>query len=182
MPENNSQSLWVSVNNMDTKGNNNAEWYIINTKGIQRNDECMASHGPESFHPSERIRWSLHSWCVLVVILMGWLFHKRKECKTKAMRKKYFKAHWIKCYCACCAKMLQSCLTLFNLMDCSPPGCSIHGILQARILEWVAISSSKGSSWPRDWTCVSYTSCTGRQVCLFGFFSPLTPPGKSNLM
>ena len=40
-------------------------------------------------------------------------------------------------------------------MDCSPPGFSVHGILQARILEWVAISSSGGSSWPRDRTHVS---------------------------
>ena len=39
----------------------------------------------------------------------------------------------------------------------SPPGSSIHGILQARILKWVAISSSRGSSWPRDWTQLSYT-------------------------
>ena len=47
----------------------------------------------------------------------------------------------------------QSCPTLCNPMDCSPPGFSIHGILQARILEWVAISFSRGTSWPRDWTC-----------------------------
>ena len=40
-------------------------------------------------------------------------------------------------------------------MDCSPPGSSIHGVLQARILEWIAISSSRGSSWPRNWTWVS---------------------------
>ena len=40
-------------------------------------------------------------------------------------------------------------------MDCSPPGSSVHGILQAKILEWVDISFSKGSSWPRDWTRVS---------------------------
>ena len=40
-------------------------------------------------------------------------------------------------------------------MDCNLPGSSIHGILQARILEWVAISFSRGSSWPRDWTQVS---------------------------
>ena len=40
-------------------------------------------------------------------------------------------------------------------MDCSPPGSSVHGILQARILEWVAFSFSRGSSWPRDWTQVS---------------------------
>ena len=45
-----------------------------------------------------------------------------------------------------CAKWLQSCPTLCNPVDCSPPGSSVHGILQARILEWVAISSSRGSS------------------------------------
>ena len=45
-------------------------------------------------------------------------------------------------------------------MDCSPPGSSVYGILQARILEWVAISSFRGFSRPKDWTCVSYI--TGR--------------------
>ena len=49
----------------------------------------------------------------------------------------------------------QSCLTLCNPMDCSPPGSSVHGILQARILEWAANPFSRGSSRPRDWTCVS---------------------------
>ena len=52
-----------------------------------------------------------------------------------------------------------SCLKLCDLMDCSPPGFSVHGILQARILEWVAMTFSKGSSWPRDWTHISYISC-----------------------
>ena len=47
------------------------------------------------------------------------------------------------------AKSFQSCLTLCNPTDCSPPGSSGHGILQGRILEWVAISSSRGSSPPR---------------------------------
>ena len=46
-------------------------------------------------------------------------------------------------------------------MDCSPPGSSVHGILQAGILEWVAVSYSRGSSRPRDRTCVS---CVGRQI------------------
>ena len=46
----------------------------------------------------------------------------------------------------------QSCPTLCNPVDCSPPGSSVHGILQARILEWVAISFSRGSSQPRDRT------------------------------
>ena len=47
----------------------------------------------------------------------------------------------------------------FDPMDCSPPGSSVHGIFQAKILEWVAISFSRGSSWPMDWTCVSLFSC-----------------------
>ena len=53
----------------------------------------------------------------------------------------------------CCA-VAQSCLTLCDPMDCSLPGSSAHGILEARILEWVARSSSRGSSQPRDRTQV----------------------------
>ena len=51
---------------------------------------------------------------------------------------------------------VKSRLTLCNPMVCSPPGSSIHGILQARVLEWLAISFSKGSSWPRDLDQVSH--------------------------
>ena len=54
-----------------------------------------------------------------------------------------------------CVLVTQSCPTLCNLMDCSPPGFSVLGILQARIPEWVAISFSRGSLWPRDQTWVS---------------------------
>ena len=49
-------------------------------------------------------------------------------------------------------------------MNCSPPGSSVHGVIQARILEWVAISFSRGSSWPRDWTHVSCSSCIGKLI------------------
>ena len=59
-----------------------------------------------------------------------------------------------KCVCVC-AKSLQSCLTLCVPMNCSAPGSSVHGILQARILEWVAMPSSRESSWPRSWNCFS---------------------------
>ena len=52
----------------------------------------------------------------------------------------------------------QSCPTLCNPVDCSPPGSSVGGILQARILEWVAMPSSRGSSQPRDQTQVSHTT------------------------
>ena len=54
-----------------------------------------------------------------------------------------------------CAKLLQWCPTLCGSMDCSLPGPSVHGIFQARILEWIAGLSSRGSSQWRDWTCIS---------------------------
>ena len=57
----------------------------------------------------------------------------------------------------------QSCPTLRSPMDCSPPVSSVHWILQARILEWGAISSSRWSFWPRDQTHVSYI-CIGKRV------------------
>ena len=55
----------------------------------------------------------------------------------------------------CSCPVVQLCLTLFDLTDYSPPGSSVHGIFQARILEWVAMPSSRGSSQPRDQTHVS---------------------------
>ena len=54
--------------------------------------------------------------------------------------------------CVCCAKLLQSCLTLCYPMDHSSPSASVHEILQARILQWVAMPSSRGSSRSRDQT------------------------------
>ena len=63
----------------------------------------------------------------------------------------------------------QSSLTHCNSVDCSPPGSSVHGISQARILEWVVISFSKGSSQPRDQTCISCLACR---------FFTMEPPGK----
>ena len=72
-----------------------------------------------------------------------------------------------------CSKLLQSCLTFCDPMDHSLPDSSVHEILQARILEWVTMPSSRGSSWPRD-----------RILCLLHWqvdSLPLAPPGKSNL-
>ena len=60
-----------------------------------------------------------------------------------------------------CVLVTQSCMTLCNHMDCSPPGSSIYGILQVRIVEWVAIPFSRGSSWSSDRTWVS---------CIVGWF------------
>ena len=65
---------------------------------------------------------------------------------------------------AAAAKLLQSCPILLPPSDHSPPGSSVHRILQAQILEWVAMPSSRGSSHPRDRTHVSSVSCIGRRI------------------
>ena len=67
-------------------------------------------------------------------------------------------------YKACLRAQSLSHSQLTDSMDCRLPGSSVHGILQARILEWVVISFSRGSSWPRDWTHVSCISCIGRRI------------------
>ena len=66
-----------------------------------------------------------------------------------------------------CAKSFQSCPIQWDPMDYSPPGFSVHGILQVRTLQWVAMPSSRGSSWTRDRTCISHVSFIGRQVLYY---------------
>ena len=72
------------------------------------------------------------------------------------------------CTCA------QRCVTLCTPLGSRPPGCSVHGIRQARTLEWVAISSSRGSSQTKDGSCVSCISCTASGL----FFSTAASSGK----
>ena len=79
-----------------------------------------------------------------------------------------------RCHHACMLSC-SSCTQLCNPMDCSLPGFSVHGILQARVLDWIAISSSRRSLWPRDWTCISCISCIGRRVSWL--LAPLGKPG-----
>ena len=67
----------------------------------------------------------------------------------------------------------QLCLTLCDPVDCSPPASSVHGILQAWIVEWVAMPSFRRSSQPRDWTFMS---------CIAGRFFNTEPPGKLPVM
>ena len=70
----------------------------------------------------------------------------------------------------CVVLVTQSCLTLCDPTDCSPPGFSVHGILQVRILEWIAIPFSRGTSPPRDWTLVS--CLTGRFFTIWAILCP----------
>ena len=74
-------------------------------------------------------------------------------------------------FVACVCSVAEPCLALCDAMDCSPPRSSVHGISQARILAWVAISYSKGSSRPRDQTHISCVSLVGR-------FFTTAPPGN----
>ena len=79
---------------------------------------------------------------------------------------------WKPTVCISVCLCVQSCLTLWDPMDCSLPGSSVHGISQARILEWVAISSSRESFWPKHWTHISCVSC------IAGGFFTAEPSGK----
>ena len=62
-------------------------------------------------------------------------------------------------FCVCCSESLQSCLNLYDHMDCNSSSSSVHGILQARTLEWVAMPSSRGSSWIFLETTFSLRAC-----------------------
>ena len=73
-----------------------------------------------------------------------------------------------------CCLLAKSCPALWDPMDCSSPGSSVHGIFQARILEWVAIAFSRGSSRPRDRLLVP---CVGRQILL-----PLNHLGNAEVL
>ena len=70
-------------------------------------------------------------------------------------------------------EVAQSCPTLWDPMNCSLLGSSLHEIFQARVLEWVVISFSRGSSWPRDLTRISCVSCIEQADSL-----PTVPLGK----
>ena len=112
-------------------------------------------------HPTPRILPAAVDMCVLgLSSLVSW---KNLESMD----------YLLQVYSLCVhAKLLQSSLTLFDPMDCSPPGSSVHGILQARILEWVAMPSSRGSSQPRNQNFISCDSC------IAGGFFTTEPPGK----
>ena len=97
-----------------------------------------------------------HSFSFLIVL---------PSCQSlipKTLKSYFFFLSLIQWVCACVrAKSLQLCPTLCNPMDCSPPGASVHGILQARALEWVTMLLLRGSSQPRNWTCVLSLALAG---------------------
>ena len=99
------------------------------------------------------------SWCTSelgAALSELWDRHIHKSLQTKRLCR-------IECYVRVYMCTLN-CVQLWNTVDYSPPGSPVHRISQARIPEWVAISSSRGSSWPRDQTRVSCVSCIGRWI------------------
>ena len=117
-------------------------------------DRGRVRGGPRAFSPLPLFRIFSGRKLRLWAAWSSHIFpHLISECAKKA-----------KCVCVVLCLADQSCPTLWDPMDCGPPGSSVRGILQARVLVWVALPSSRGSSWPRDWISISFISCIGRQV------------------
>ena len=100
-----------------------------------------------NFHSGRSLTWEIE---YLFVCLLFWVMILTDPKKEKFYENYLENSEFV----ACCCLVSQSCLTLCGPGDCSPPGSSILGISQARVLEWVAISFSRGSSPPRNWTQV----------------------------
>ena len=96
--------------------------------------------------------------------LVTWLADGILSMRHKQSREKSLHTDLLECCFGVCDAVTTVVSDSCNPVDCSLPGSFIHGILQARLLEWAALSFSRGSFRPRDGTCVSYTSCIGRQV------------------
>ena len=96
-----------------------------------------AVHGVTVLNMTEQLNWTELNWTCQWLMCAYWALHV-------------------------CAQLLQSC----DPIDYSLPGFSVHGIFQTKLLEWVAISSSRVSSQPRDWTHVFCIFCIGRQILL----------------
>ena len=130
-----------------TLGSRNREGWRI---GLEDQTECSA-------------QWNLVCFIIIPVSIFKLpTWTEVKFCYSNLLSLEVFIA------CACMhANLLQLCSTLCDPMNSSLLGSSVHGISQARILEWVTITFSKGSSWPRDRTHVSCISCIDRQILYY---------------
>ena len=113
--------------------------------------ECVIAFFPANVSLNYRVTHRM----VVMDLKKGWgVFCSLRKRKSQALQSLNFQFPLETCnyiiHCACVhAQLLHSCPTLCNSMNCSPPGSSVHGILQARILEWVVMPFSRGSSQPR---------------------------------
>ena len=120
--------------------------------------QCITT--TRSFNRSNVIS-TMYVWPLFGLFPRSWMkkewYHTQWCCTKHDLYKLYMKIHGL----PCCCLVAKSHPTLFDTVDYSPQGSSVHGISQARILEWVAIFFSRGSFWLRDRT---HISCVGRQV------------------
>ena len=116
------------------------------------------------FHPLSRL-------CSFSCLPANYVFRSYSWCETGSRSSRTIRSPQRGAHCLVIkgkvkeCEVAQSCPTLCDPVDCSLPRSSIHGIFQARVLEWVAISFSRGSSWPRDWTRVSHI--VGRRLTVW---------------
>ena len=108
--------------------------------------------------------------CTYHIILISELGNWDK--RIFIIHSQWYKSVYTHTHTYICCLVAKLCQILCYPMDCNSPCPSVYGIFQARILEWVAISFSRGPSWFRDWSCVSWPSA------LAGGFFPTEPPGK----
>ena len=150
-----------------------------------------STHSTLIFFPSDPRSPTKDQTCTLPSALEAcslnyWTYREVPESTHSRGTNSALKTTFILCTCS----ITQSCPTVCDPMDCSLPGSSVHGISQARILEWVAISYPRGSSWPRDQTWVSSTgrwilyhwaTCEVLLLSQLNLLSALTPSSPDNL-
>ena len=131
----------------------------------------VGSYFPDQgFEPSPPAlkAWSLNHWAARevprIILIAGHVIKKWKLVEFCAPEASLI---------ICCCLVAKSCLTLCDPTDCNPPGSPVHGIFQVRILEWVAIPLSRGSSQPRDWSLV---------LCIVGRFFTIWATGEAHEM
>ena len=120
--------------------------------GVQQTDLAIPpthSHSLSHTHTHTFLFWSIFHYRLLQNTEYSSLCYTVRPC--------YLSILCIVCVCSVVPDFRDP-------INCSPPGSSVRGILQAGISEWVAISFSRGSSWPRHWTDVFCLSCTGRRI------------------
>ena len=133
---------------------------------------CVVKFWAESWHLTyilaESPWWSKLKWIKRSIIYLKMFRMNRGYYKNANFPDMYKWTMHAKCVCVCVCVHSQSCPALCDSMDCSLPGCSVYGIFQTKILKWVAISYSRGSSQPRDWTHISYVSWMLYDQCHLG--------------
>ena len=114
----------------------------------------MLLHGPLTYESSHKSNLLLFLYCWIIIFQRIICISNNIVIIKSVIKLFVFRIIFLRpvprSICCCCCSVTELCPTLYHPMDCSMPGSSVCGILQARILEWVAISFSRGSSQPRD--------------------------------